>query len=70
MAKQKKKRTKSYHGSSAAARPTVTRVAAVRRSKSGQWWVDHRRAVKAISLAAFVVVIIALSIVGIVGLFR
>lgn len=56
MAKQKKKRNKKYTGSGAATtRPKITRVQAVNRSKAGQWWVEHKRVAKPLSIAAAVI---------------
>jgi hypothetical protein len=54
--KPKKKRNKQYRGIDAAiTRPTVTRISAVKRSKLGQWWFDHKRVAKPIIIATLVV---------------
>lgn len=56
MSKQKKKRTKKYSGSDAAAtRPSVTRVKAVKRTKLQQWWLDRRRVLKPVLITTSVV---------------
>jgi hypothetical protein len=56
MAKQKKKRNKKYSGSEAAiTKPKVTRVQAVNRSKTGQWWVEHKRIAKPLIIAGSVI---------------
>ena len=68
MAKQKKKRNKSYSGSVANTRPAVTRVMAINRSKTGQWWYDHKRMVRIGAIAAGILFIVVLVVVGIIGL--
>ncbi len=69
MAKQKKKRNKTYAGSDAAnARPVVTRISAVNRSKTGQWWYDRRRFVKPVAIAVGILLLIIIVIIGIVSL--
>ena len=56
MAKQKKKRDKSYKGSNAAvARPSVTRISAVHRNPAHQWWFDHKRVAKPVLIATGVI---------------
>lgn len=65
MAKQKKKRNKKYSGSEATVtRPKITRVQAVNRSKAGQWWVEHKRVAKPLSIAVAVIVGLISLIVG------
>jgi hypothetical protein len=59
MAKQKKKRNKPYSGSSAAMRPTVTRLSAEKRSKPRQWWIDNKRIAKPVAITAGAVIAIA-----------
>jgi len=50
--KSKKKRNKQYRGADAAiTKPTVTRLSAANRSKLGQWWFDHKRVAKPVSIA-------------------
>jgi hypothetical protein len=50
--RHKKKRNKSYRGEDAVVEqpkvpePVVHRYTAVERSKTGEWWHDHKRAVK------------------------
>lgn len=69
MAKQKKKRTKSYSGSQAAVtRPTITRVQAVKRSKPRQWWLDNKRIAKPALITGGVVTFITLMIFEIIRL--
>lgn len=58
--KVKKKRNKPYQGADAAtARPTVTRISAVHRSKLGQWWFDHKRVARPVLIAVGVVTALA-----------
>ncbi len=64
MGQQKKKRNKKYSGSDAAtARPSITRVQAVNRSKIGQWWHEKKRIAKPVLIAAAVVIILVWLIV-------
>jgi hypothetical protein len=57
MAKQKKKRNKSYTGADAAVtRPVITRISAVNRSRVGQWWFDNKRLAKPILITSGIVV--------------
>ena len=70
MSKQKKKRNKAYTGNDAVnARPIVTRVQAVNRGKVGQWWYDNKRIARPLIIAAGVLLLIIVLIIGIVGLF-
>lgn len=70
MVKHKKKRKKVYAGSGASVnRPAVTRVTAVNRSKSGQWWFENKRMVRIVSLISGVLFIIILMIIGLASLF-
>lgn len=67
MGQQKKKRTKKYSGADAAsARPSITRVQAVNRSKIGQWWHEKKRVAKPILIAAAVVIVIVWLIIELV----
>lgn len=69
MSKQKKKRNKVYAGSNAAnTRPAVTHIAAVNRSKYGQWWFERKRFARPILIAAGVLFVLVLVIIGIAGL--
>lgn len=53
MVKQKKKRSKKYTGADAAVtRPSVTRINAVKRSKLQLWWIDRKRVLKPVLIAA------------------
>ena len=59
MGQQKKKRSKKYSGADAAsARPSITRVQAVNRSKLGQWWHEKKRIVKPILITSVVIIIV------------
>ena len=62
MAKQKKKRNKSYRGDDAASQaPTHTvihKVTAVDRSPVVQWWFEKKRVVRISAIAAAVVVFV------------
>lgn len=59
MSKPKKKRNKPYRGVDAAvSKPTVTRVSAVSRSRTGQWWYEKKRVLKPALIAGLVVVVI------------
>lgn len=59
MAKQKKKRNKTYTGTDASvSRLTITRVSAVNRNKLQQWWFDKKRVAKPALIASAVVLII------------
>ncbi len=70
MAKQKKKRNKAYTGKdAAAARPTVTRISAVKRNRAQQWWFEKKRVAKPVAIAAGVVFAIALLVIELFSLF-
>lgn len=59
MAKQKKKRTKTYSGVDAKiTKPSVTRVSAVNRNRIQQWWFDNKRLAKPILIATGVAIIV------------
>ena len=64
MAKQKKKRNKSYSGADAAmSRPVVTRIQAANRNKASQYWFERKKVLKPVIItlliiAAFVVLIL------------
>ena len=64
----KKKRNKHYKGSSAATRPTVLKVNAVKRNPAHQWWVDHERITKPILIVAGIAAVIIIVIIGVIGL--
>lgn len=67
MAKQKKKRNKVYTGVDAAkTQATITRVTAVKRSKVGQWWFDHKKQAKPILITAAVVLVVVWLIIELV----
>lgn len=70
MTKPKKKRNKKYTGADAATdRPSITRVQAVSRSKTGQWVHDRKKVLKLAGKAVLVVLAIIFIISGIVSLF-
>lgn len=57
--KQKKKRNKVYRGVDAAVtQPTVTRISAIKRNKLQQWWLEKKRIVKPVTIAALVVIVV------------
>lgn len=57
MAKQKKKRNKSYTGSGArVAKPQVTKVTAVKRNKLQLWWLERKRIIRPVAIAVIVIV--------------
>lgn len=59
MAKQKKKRNKSYTGADAAVtRPTITRIEAVNRNKVSQWWFEKKRIAKPALITSGVVILV------------
>lgn len=71
MTKQKKKRNKKYQGTDArVTTPTVVRVSAEERSAFREWWLQYGRLVKFGAVAAGVVVLLVLVIVGILGLLQ
>lgn len=68
--KQKKKRTKKYQGVDAkVSTPTVTRVSAEERSRFKEWWLQYRQLVRIGGTAAGIVGVLALLVIGIIGLF-
>ncbi len=70
MAKTKKKRNKKYTGADAAsARPTITRVQAVSRSRTGQWLYEKRKLARPVGIVALIVAVLVLVISGIISLF-
>jgi len=64
----KKKRTKQYKGSGAAAKPSVVKVSAVKRAPLHQWWVDHRRIAKPVIIAAVVAFLVVVLIIGLIDI--
>jgi hypothetical protein len=63
----KKKRNKHYKGS-AVVKPTIVKVAAVKRNRAHQWWVDHKRIARPALIAAAVAAGIIIVIIGIVDI--
>jgi len=69
MAKNKKKRNKTYTGVDAAVtKPIITKISAANRSKVGQWWFDNKRVAKPILIASGVIIFIVLMVVEIIQL--
>jgi len=67
MAKQKKKRNKSYTGADAKiTRPSVTKVKAVKRNRVQQWWLDNKRIAKPVLIAAAVVLVVVWLIIELI----
>ena len=67
MTKQKKKRNKVYTGVDAAiTKPIITRIEASNRSKIGQWWFEHKTALKPILITSGIVIFVIIMIVEIV----
>lgn len=67
--KQKKKRSKQYHGIDAkVTTPSIVRVSAEERSAFKEWWLVYGRLVKVLSGIVGVIVAIILVIIGIIGL--
>lgn len=69
MAKTKKKRTKRYHGTGAAAPqgPVVHHFEAVERGRFGDWWVEHKTRLRIIGIVVLVIFIIVLIVSGIIS---
>jgi len=69
MAKNKKKRNKTYTGVDAAVtKPIITKISAANRSKVGQWWFDNKRVAKPILIASGVIIFIVLMVIEIIQL--
>ena len=67
MTKQKKKRNKVYSGADAAlSRPIITRIEAADRNKVSQWWFDHKRVAKPVTITSVVVILLVWFIVEMV----
>lgn len=70
MAKQKKKRNKSYTGADASVtRPVVTRINAANRNKVQQWWFEKKRFAKPMLITAAVVIVVIFLIIELVRIF-
>lgn len=69
MAKQKKKRNKSYSGSNAAmSRPVVTRIQAANRNKASQYWFERKKVLKPVIITLLIIaalVVLTLEIIRI-----
>lgn len=67
MAKNKKKRNKTYTGIDAAiTKPVITKISAVNRSKPAQWWFDNKRIAKPVLITSGVVIFIIIIVIEIV----
>lgn len=67
MAKQKKKRNKSYTGADAKiTRPSVTKVKAVKRNRVQQWWLDNKRIAKPVLITVAVVLVVVWLVIELV----
>lgn len=63
MSKKHKKRNKPYTGADATPnKPTVHRYVAVQRSAFGEWWIEHKRMVRIIAIAAVIVFVVVFSL--------
>ncbi len=68
--KQKKKRTKKYHGADAkVSTPLVTRVSAEERSRFKEWWLVYGQIVRIVGMVAAIAFVVILLVVGIIGMF-
>lgn len=71
MSKPKKKRNKKYTGADAATdRPSITRVQAVSRSKTGQWVHERKRVLKLAGTVGLIIFAIIMVISGVISLFN
>lgn len=69
MAKNKKKRNKIYTGADAAiAKPAITKIEAVNRSKIGQFWFERKKMLKPIIKTVLIVAGVIILIIEIVRL--
>lgn len=67
--KQKKKRTKRYHGVDAkVTTPSVVRVSAEERSRFKEWWIVYGQLVRVFGTIAGIAFALILVIIGIIGL--
>ena len=64
----KKKRNKVYKGSNAAVKPTVVKVAAVKRHRVHQWWVDNKRIAKPVAIGSGIVTLVLITLIGVIDL--
>ncbi|MGO3702043.1 MAG: hypothetical protein ACTJG2_02535 [Candidatus Saccharimonadales bacterium] len=70
MSKTKKKRNKRYQGAGAKqTSPQVIRVAAVKRSKTGQWWHEKKSAILRVGGIAGGAILFIVIIVELIRLF-
>lgn len=69
MAKQKKKRNKSYSGTNAAmSRPVVTRIQAANRNRASQYWFERKKILKPVIITLLIIaalVVLTLEIIRI-----
>lgn len=69
MSRKHKKRNKPYTGQDAVPdQPVVHRYTAVVRSPMGEWWQDHKRMVRIVSIVAGVVLLAGLLIYGLIDI--
>lgn len=69
MAKNKKKRNKTYTGVDAAVtKPIITKISAANRSKLGQWWFDNKKIAKPVLITSGVIIFIIIMIIEIIQL--
>lgn len=67
MAKQKKKRNKTYAGTDAKiTRPSVTRLTAENRSVIQQWWFEKKRVAKPVIITSLVALVVVWLLVELV----
>jgi hypothetical protein len=60
MSRKHKKRNKPYTGADATpSKPTIHHYTAVERSAFGEWWVEHKRAVRIVAI----IVVVAFAVV-------
>jgi hypothetical protein len=68
--KQKKKRNKRYQGVDAkVTTPSVVRVSAEERSRFKEWWLVYGQLVRMGAIVVGAILLLALVIIGIIGLF-
>lgn len=70
MAKQKKKRQKTYRGKDASvSKPSVTRISAVQRNRLQQWWFDKKRMAKPALIATIVTLVVIWLLIELIRMF-
>ena len=67
MAKQKKKRNKSYSGTNAAmSRPVVTRIQAANRNRASQYWFERKKILKPVIITLLIIAALVVLILEII----